>query len=99
VFRLAELTLSAVQKTDDAGQVISVANETVRYPVSVAVRVLGLRSQSGDASGDDATEQPYRFDGYTIDVSQKVALTPIADRHRRPHPPGAPDAAAQHEQT
>jgi hypothetical protein len=97
VFRLAEFTLSAVQKTDDSGQVVAVANETARYPIPVAARVLGLRSQSGDGSGDGATDQPYRFDGYTIDVSQKVVLTPIADRHQRPPAPAAPKAAVQRE--
>jgi len=97
VFRQAEITLSAVQKTDDSGQVVAVTNETVRYPVPVAARVLGLRSRAGDGGEDDATEQPYKFDGYTIDVSQKVALTPIADRHRQPHAPEAPAAASQRE--
>jgi hypothetical protein len=33
VFRLGEFTLSAVQKIDESGQVLSVADETVRYPV------------------------------------------------------------------
>lgn len=97
VFRLAEFTLSAVQKIGESGQVASVANETVRYPIPVAARVLGLRSQSGDGTGDGATDQPYKFDGYTIDVSQKVALTPIANRRHRPHAPASPGADVQHE--
>jgi hypothetical protein len=92
VFRLAEFTVSAIQKTDDSGQVVAVTNETVRCPIPVAARVLGLRSQGGDGSGDGTSDQPYKFDGYTIDVSQKVALTPIADRHYGPHAPSAPDA-------
>jgi hypothetical protein len=101
VFRLAEFTLSAVQKIGDSGQVASVANETVRYPVPVAARVLGLRSQSGgetSGDGDGATDQLYKFDGYTIDLSQKVALTPITNRRHRPHAAGAPDADRRHEQ-
>jgi hypothetical protein len=85
VFRLAEFTLSAVQKTDDSGQVVAVTNETVRLPIPVSARVLGLLSQSGDAadtgSGDDSTAT-YKFDGYKVDVSQKIALTPITARHR-----------------
>lgn len=97
VFRLAEFTLSAVQKTDNSGQVVAVTNETVRYPIPVAARVLGLRSQAGEGGGDGATEQPYKFDGYTVDVSQKVALTPIADRHHRPRAPAAPGASVQPE--
>jgi hypothetical protein len=97
VFRLAEFTLSAIQKTDDSGQIVAVTNETVRCPIPVAARVLGLRSQGGDGSGDGATDPPYKFDGYTIDASQKVALTPIADRRQRTHAPAAPDAAVQRE--
>jgi hypothetical protein len=97
VFRLAEFTLSAIQKTDDSGQVVAVTNETVRYPIPVAARVLGLRSQSGDNSTDSATDQPYKFDGYTIDVSQKVALTPITNRHQGRHASAGPDAAVQRE--
>jgi hypothetical protein len=101
VFRLAEFTLSAIQKTDDSGQVVAVTSESVRLPVPVAARVLGLRSQggegTGDGSGDGAKEPSYQFDGYTIDVSQKVALTPIADRRRRPSAPAATEAAVQRE--
>jgi hypothetical protein len=88
VFRTAEFTLSGVQKTDDSGQVVAVTDETVRLPVAVAARVLGLLSQSGDSSdseaGDDSTPA-YKFDGYKIDVSQKIALMPIT---RRKHPNG-----------
>lgn len=88
VFRTAEFTLSGVQKTDDSGQVVAVTDETVRLPVPVAARVLGLLSQSGDSSdseaGDDSTPA-YKFDGYKIDVSQKIALMPIT---RRKHPNG-----------
>jgi hypothetical protein len=89
VFRLAEFTLSAVRKTDDSGQVVAVADETVRCPVPVAARVLGLRSRSGDGGAPAATDPPYEFDGYAIDVSEKVALTPLADRRRRTHAPGS----------
>ena len=95
VFRLAEFTLSAVQKIDESGQILSVADETVRYPVPVAARVLGLRSQAGDASGEDAVDQLYKFDGYAIDVSQKIALTPITDRRRQKSPPGSRDGASR----
>jgi hypothetical protein len=76
---------------------VAVTNETVRYPIPVAARVLGLRSQSGDNSTDSATDQPYKFDGYTIDVSQKVALTPITNRHQGRHASAGPDAAVQRE--
>jgi hypothetical protein len=97
VFRLAEFTLSAVQKTDDSGQVVSLADETVRYPVPVAARVLGLRSQTGEPAGEDSAGQLYKFDGYTIDVSQKVALTPITDRRRHPPVPAARNGAIRPE--
>lgn len=88
VFRMAEFTLSGVQKTDDSGQVVAVSNETVRLPVPVAARVLGLRSQSGDSSENDGSGEAtpaYKFDGYKIDASQKIALTPITARHGQDH--------------
>jgi hypothetical protein len=94
VFRLAEFTLSSVQTTDESGQVVAVSNETVRLPMPVAARVLGLLSQGGDPSDSAADTADgaasYKFDGYKIDVSQKIALTPITARHRshsREHPP------------
>ena len=93
VFRLAEFTLSAVQTIDESGQVVAVTNETVRHPVPVAARVLGLRSQAGDGPAEAAPDQSYQFDGYTIDVSQRVALTPLAERHHRPRPPAERDGA------
>jgi hypothetical protein len=95
VFRLAEFTLSGVQKTDDSGQVVGVTNETVRLPVPVAARVLGLLSSGGDAgdgASGDQSGATYKFDGYKIDVSQKIALTPITARHR--HPTETPPQAA-----
>jgi hypothetical protein len=47
VFQLVEFTLSGVQKTDDAGQVVAVADEKVRFPMPVAARVLGMKSDGG----------------------------------------------------
>jgi hypothetical protein len=44
VFRMVQFTLSSVQKTDDAGQVVAVADETIQFPMPVAARVLGLTS-------------------------------------------------------
>jgi hypothetical protein len=46
VFRMAEFTLGSVQKTDDAGQVVAAGEEKVRFPIPVAARILGLKSQS-----------------------------------------------------
>lgn len=45
VFRLFELTLGSVQKIDDTGQVHEVADETVAFPLPVAARIIGLKSQ------------------------------------------------------
>ena len=45
VFKLFEFTLNAVQKTDETGQVVSSSDETVRFPLPVAARVLGLKSE------------------------------------------------------
>jgi hypothetical protein len=44
-FKLAEFTLSMVQKINDAGQVIAVSDEKVRFPLPVSARVIGLKSQ------------------------------------------------------
>ena len=61
----------------------------------MAARVLGLHSQAGDAASGDSSDQLYKFDGYAIDVSQKIALTPITDRRRHKPSPGARDAGAR----
>jgi hypothetical protein len=45
VFRLFELTLGTVQKTDDTGQVSETTDETIAFPLPVAARVIGLKSQ------------------------------------------------------
>lgn len=45
VFKLFEFTLSTVQKTDGTGQVLTVGDETLHFPLPVAVRILGLRSE------------------------------------------------------
>ena len=51
--------------TDDSGQVVAVTNETVRYPIPVAARVLGLRSQAGDGSADGATVSQGSWPGFS----------------------------------
>jgi hypothetical protein len=71
-------TLGSVQGVDDAGQVTGIGEEQVRMPLPVAVRILGVTSskaEGGDEAeaDDDAT---YRFDGFAIRVSDKIALTP-----------------------
>jgi hypothetical protein len=45
VFRLFGLTLGSVQKIDETGQVTEVAEETVAFPLPVAARIIGLKSQ------------------------------------------------------
>lgn len=45
IFKLFEFTLNTVQKTDEAGQVVTVGEEKVRFPLPVSARVLGLKSQ------------------------------------------------------
>jgi hypothetical protein len=46
VFNLIECTLSSVSKTDDSGQVTALADETIRFPLPVSVRLIGLKSRS-----------------------------------------------------
>lgn len=45
VFKLFECTLSAVSQTDAAGQVVAMSEDKVRFPLPVAARVIGLKSQ------------------------------------------------------
>jgi hypothetical protein len=45
VFNLIECTLSSVAKTDDSGQVTALTDETVRFPLPVSVRLIGLKSR------------------------------------------------------
>jgi len=44
-FKLFECTLSTVSKTDEMGQVVSMNDEQVRFPLPVSARVIGLKSQ------------------------------------------------------
>jgi hypothetical protein len=45
IFKLYEFTLNTISKTDDAGQVVAVSEEKVRFPLPVSARVIGLKSQ------------------------------------------------------
>jgi hypothetical protein len=45
VFKLFGLTLATVQKMDDTGQVSETTDEAVAFPLPVAARVIGLKSQ------------------------------------------------------
>lgn len=46
--------------------------------------------QGGDDTPDAPPAPDYSFDGYTVEVSQKIALTPITrHRHRHDKPNGA----------
>jgi hypothetical protein len=51
----------------------------VRLPLPVAVRILGLTSsdaEGGDEAETGADADAYRFDGFAIRISDKIALTP-----------------------
>ncbi len=45
IFKLFNFTLGAIQKTDETGQVVAIAEESVRFPLPVSARVIGLKSQ------------------------------------------------------
>ncbi|SAL05091.1 hypothetical protein AWB81_07013 [Caballeronia arationis] len=45
VFRLFEFALGRVRDTDDSGRVTGVTDETVRYPLPVAARLVGIKSE------------------------------------------------------
>jgi hypothetical protein len=46
VFNLIECTLSSISRTDDAGQVTALTDETIRFPLPVSMRLTGLKSHS-----------------------------------------------------
>jgi hypothetical protein len=44
VLKLFNIQISSVAATDDAGQVVSVNNEDIRFPLPVSARIIGLKS-------------------------------------------------------
>jgi len=83
VFGLVDFSVGSVQTTDDSGQITATAEEHARVPLPVAVRIIGLKSSSGDDQGTAdgtgaASESEYRFDGLKVELSEKVTLTPPA---------------------
>jgi hypothetical protein len=53
--------------------------------------------QDEDADSPSTSPAPeYSFDGYTIDVSEKIALTPIAKHRHQYGPRGANGANGAH---
>ena len=46
VFNLIECTLASIGKTDECGQVTALADETIRFPLPVSVRLIGLKSNT-----------------------------------------------------
>jgi hypothetical protein len=83
VLQMVNYTLGTVQTTDDSGQVIAIAAEPARMPMAVAARILGLKT-AADEEGDGDSESTadgeplYRFEGFKVELSRKVALTPAA---------------------
>jgi hypothetical protein len=45
IFKLFDVTLQTIQTTDESGQLLAVAEETVQFPFPVSARVIGLKSQ------------------------------------------------------
>jgi hypothetical protein len=45
IFKLYELTLATITNTDYCGQVTAMSDETVRFPLPVAARLIGLKSK------------------------------------------------------
>lgn len=76
VMKLVDYTLGSVTATDENGQVTAVQDEHAHFPLPTAVRVLALRSGEGsDTAGEEGAPE-YHFDGYRVDHSEKVELTP-----------------------
>jgi hypothetical protein len=81
VFQMVNYTLGTVQSTDDAGQVTAIAAEPARMPMAVAARILALKAgadEEGDGESPADGEPVYRFEGFKVELSRKVALTPAA---------------------
>lgn len=76
VVQLVDYTLGAVKTVDEHGQVTAVDDEHAHFPLPVAIRILALRSGDGSDVSSNTNEPDYHFDGYRIDHSEKVALTP-----------------------
>jgi hypothetical protein len=74
-----EFTLGAVQSVNDAGQVTGVGEEKVRLPLPAAVRILGLKSGKTETEEGEDGQPAYAFEGFRIDVNQRVALTPATE--------------------
>lgn len=81
VLRLFAFTLGRVRDTDESGCVTGVTEETVRFPLPVAARLIGVKSGDGDSEGDSE----FVFDGFKVMFNEKVMLTPVA-----PVAPAAP---------
>ena len=85
IFKLFDFTLNTVQTTDESGQVLTVGEEQVRFPLPVAARVIGLKGkhdslpEDEEESGDETTTQvdDYGFAGFDVEFSNKVFLTPV----------------------
>jgi hypothetical protein len=74
-----EFTLGAVQSANDAGQVTAVGEEKVQLPLPTAVRILGLKSGETETEDGEEGEPTYAFEGFRIDVNERVALTPATE--------------------
>lgn len=93
-----EFTLGTVQTADEHGQVTAVAEEKVKLPLPVAVRVLGLKSgevDSVDEPAEDGAAPTYAFAGFRIDLNEKIALTPASATAAEPAAPAAPEPALE----
>lgn len=83
VFSLYDFTLGVVQQTDETGQVTEIAEQTARFPLPSAARIIGLKSgqedeeeyQDEESEEEEGGEAEYRFAGFEVQFSEKVMLT------------------------
>ncbi len=81
VFNLTQCGLARVTQVAASGQVVQVRDETVGFPLPVALRVLGLKTgtgadtTAGDNSGGEPSDATYHFDGYEIVSNERLPLT------------------------
>lgn len=74
IFRQFEVVLGTTQNADPSGQITAVGEQKVQFPLPVAIRALGLRSNPDAETSEDSGD--YKFDGFEVVFSEKIALTP-----------------------
>lgn len=74
VLKLFDFTLGSAVNSDESGQVLPGPEERVHFPLPVAARVIGLKSDPGEEAPDEENPTAYHFDGFKVEFSEKIQL-------------------------